>query len=192
MLNIDKRADVARIKDRVSMADVIARYHHTGRRPGRTTCPFHGGEHDNLGYDGRVFHCFVCGASGDVIEFAKRINNLDFPGAVKLLDADFNLGLESADRTEREMMRFEQTQRDALAAKERERRHRAHKAFVLFTRIMRWIRRREVQTAVHTAQWEFLDRQTDMLLSGKDYAGDPMATAKAVVQRVREAEKNAG
>ncbi len=185
----DTRAKAARIKDRVSMADVIARYHRPGRRFGRTPCPFHGGEHDNLGYDKHVFHCFVCGAKGDVIDFTKRIHGTDFPGAMRILDTDFGLGLESVSNSERRRMRIEQRERESAAAKERERRQRTHKTFVLFTRIMHWIRGRELQTPVHTAQWEHFDRQTDMLLGGGNYAGDPKAAARAAVQRVREAEK---
>lgn len=187
----DSRAKAALIKDRVSMADVIARYHHPGRRFGRTSCPFHGGEHDNLGYDKRMFHCFVCGAKGDVISFVRRIHGTDFSGAMRILDTDFGLGLESVSDSERMRMRAEQQERDAAAAKERERRRAIHKAFVLFTRVMRWIRTREVQTPVHTAQWEFLDRQTDILLGGGNYTADPKAAARAAVQRVREAEKEA-
>lgn len=181
----------ALIKERVSMPDVIARYHHPGRRDGRTTCPFHGGEHDNLGYDRRVYHCFVCGAKGDVIDFVRRMTGTDFAGALAVLDADFRLGLENYTNGQRIAAEIVQRERESERAKERAHRAEMHKIFVLFTRIMRWIRTREVQTQVHASMLAWLDRQTDFIMGGGDYTSDPKAAARAAVQRVRAAEKEA-
>jgi DNA primase len=52
-------------------------------------CPFHGERTPsfNVHGDKQFFHCFGCGASGDVIEFVKRSDTLTFPDAVRLLAA---------------------------------------------------------------------------------------------------------
>jgi DNA primase len=50
-------------------------------------CPFHGEKTPsfNVHADKQFFHCFGCGASGDVIEFVKRSDSLSFPDAVRQL-----------------------------------------------------------------------------------------------------------
>jgi len=50
-------------------------------------CPFHGEKTPsfNVHADKQFFHCFGCGASGDVIEFVKRSDSLTFPDAVRQL-----------------------------------------------------------------------------------------------------------
>jgi DNA primase len=50
-------------------------------------CPFHGEKTPsfNVHGDKQFFHCFGCGASGDVIEFVKRSDSLPFPDAVRQL-----------------------------------------------------------------------------------------------------------
>lgn len=174
------------IKQNVSLSDVIARYHRAGHGRRRTTCPFHGGEHDNLGYDNSVFHCFVCGAKGDVIDFVRMYHHTDFPGAVAILDRDFNLRLDEAGSKEaEEAIR----QRERNRAAERERQAQARKTFVMFTRVIRWIRNREQQTKVHEDMIAFLDRLSDTILDGKALGADPRATVRSVILRVKEAER---
>src|SRR3954452_4787991 len=52
-------------------------------------CPFHGEKTPsfNVHGDKQFFHCFGCGASGDVIEFVKRSDSMTFPDAVRQLAA---------------------------------------------------------------------------------------------------------
>lgn len=69
-------------------------------RRGFTNCPFHSGDRDaslKL-YDGRKgFHCFGCGANGDVIEFARQYYGLTFPQAIAKVADDAGIELPSAD-----------------------------------------------------------------------------------------------
>ena len=44
-------------------------------RRGMVCCPFHGDKHPSMKVDSR-FHCFACGADGDVIDFAARLHGL--------------------------------------------------------------------------------------------------------------------
>ncbi len=60
------------------------------RRRGRTCtglCPFHNEKTPSFHVypDNQSFYCFGCGVGGDIITFAKKINNLDYVEAVKLL-----------------------------------------------------------------------------------------------------------
>ncbi|MDE6665922.1 MAG: DNA primase [Ruminococcus sp.] len=51
------------------------------------SCPFHSEKTPSctIFTDTQTFHCFGCGAGGDVITFIMKIENLDFPEALKLL-----------------------------------------------------------------------------------------------------------
>lgn len=74
------------------MHDVIERYGFKLVR-GRMACPFHNGKDNNFSVSKHVYHCFVCGESGDIFNFVMRYFGLDFNEALKKLDADFGLGL---------------------------------------------------------------------------------------------------
>ena len=52
-------------------------------------CPFHSEKSPSFYVypDTQSFYCFGCGAGGDAITFAKKINNIDYPEAVKMLAA---------------------------------------------------------------------------------------------------------
>ncbi len=78
-----------RIKDANRLDDIMRSYV-TLKRTGRDykcLCPFHSEKtpscvvHPDEGY----FHCFGCGAGGDVITFTMKIENLDYMEAIKLL-----------------------------------------------------------------------------------------------------------
>jgi len=82
--------DIERVKSAHPIAEVIAAHgvelRATGRRyMGR--CPFHADDRPSLVVypDTQSFHCFGCGASGDVIDFIRRTHELDFRAAVEFL-----------------------------------------------------------------------------------------------------------
>ncbi len=83
---------VADVKDRVALADTIGRRVRLVRR-GREhvgLCPFHKEKTPSftVNEDKGFFHCFGCGAHGDVIGFEMCIDNLTFPEAVKRLSRE--------------------------------------------------------------------------------------------------------
>ncbi|GJQ08366.1 hypothetical protein GpartN1_g157.t1 [Galdieria partita] len=51
------------------------------------SCPFHDDENPSFSINNekKIFHCFACGASGDIISFVMRLENLSFTEAVKKL-----------------------------------------------------------------------------------------------------------
>ncbi len=77
------------LKLRTDIVSVISEYVNL-KRSGRNLvglCPFHSEKTPsfNVSPENGFFHCFGCGAGGDVITFIRRIENLDYIDAVKLL-----------------------------------------------------------------------------------------------------------
>ena len=97
----------------MTVEDALRRYHKLGRFKGRTTCPIHGGKRDNLGYNDLTWHCFVCGASGDVISFVMQMFGLDFPDALTKLSSDFGIQIDgkSTDIRTRHKLSMQDTER---------------------------------------------------------------------------------
>ena len=86
-------------------------------------CPFHNDSHPSMQvYPGDGgYHCFVCGAGGDVIDFVMRLFELDFKDACKKMDQDFNLHLDVGEtRSKAEREAAERAFRERM---ERKRRH---------------------------------------------------------------------
>ena len=80
------------IKSRLKMPEVL-RYYGFDIKRGRIPCPIHSGSDRNCGVKDEYIHCFVCGATVDVIGFEMQYFNLDFPKAISKLNGDFRLGL---------------------------------------------------------------------------------------------------
>lgn len=77
------------LRYRLDINDVISAYIGL-KRAGNTSkglCPFHNEKTASFTvyHDTQSFYCFGCGAGGDVITFVKKIENLDYIDAVKLL-----------------------------------------------------------------------------------------------------------
>lgn len=77
------------LTQRSDIVDIISGYVQL-RHQGRThkgLCPFHSEKSPSFVVypDTQSFYCFGCGAGGDAIGFTKRINNVDYIEAVKLL-----------------------------------------------------------------------------------------------------------
>jgi len=77
------------IRFRCDIADVIDSYITLPKKGTivKTLCPFHKEKTPsfNVNRQRQIFHCFGCGAGGDVFKFVMLYENLDFMGAVRLL-----------------------------------------------------------------------------------------------------------
>ena len=76
---------------RTDIVELLGSYVHL-KRKGRLyggLCPFHSEKTPSFYVypDTQSFYCFGCGAGGDAITFAKKINSIDYPEAVKMLAA---------------------------------------------------------------------------------------------------------
>ena len=85
------------IRFRCDIADVIDSYITLPRKGNviKTICPFHKEKTPsfNINRQRQIFHCFGCGAGGDVFKFVMMYEQLDFMGAVRLLAERANITL---------------------------------------------------------------------------------------------------
>jgi DNA primase len=85
------------LRARLSLADVIGRRVRLAKKGREWTglCPFHNEKSPSffVNEDKGFFHCFGCGAHGDVIGFSMRAGNLAFPEAVEALAGEAGLEL---------------------------------------------------------------------------------------------------
>lgn len=87
--------NVAEIKRQVSPIEVIERYTGARRSHGKYPCPFHADKHPSLSVKADKWHCWACGAGGDVINFVQRYFGLSFVEASVKLAYDFNIEIEA-------------------------------------------------------------------------------------------------
>ena len=66
-----------------------------GGRSWKGLCPFHNERTPSftVDRDKGLYHCFGCGAGGDVIHFVRQIDRLDFPEAVEALASRFGVAI---------------------------------------------------------------------------------------------------
>lgn len=109
------------IKSAVTMPEVARAYGLQVNRAGFARCPFH---HERTAsfkvYKGQGgYHCFGCGASGDVIDFVQKYYNLTFREALSKLNDDFHIGLPiGEERTPRQKIADAQKAFEAKRVKE--------------------------------------------------------------------------
>jgi DNA primase len=98
-----------RLRTAVPLVDTVARHVRLTKRGGEYTglCPFHHEKTPSftVSDDKGFFHCFGCGAHGDVIGFVMRTEGLRFPEAVEKLAQHAGLALPQRGPEERERER---------------------------------------------------------------------------------------
>jgi len=91
---------VREVRERASILEVISGYMSL-RKSGANyqgICPFHGEKTASFNVNPArgIFHCFGCGAGGNVVTFVMRMEGLSFPQAVKFLAK--RVGVEIPER----------------------------------------------------------------------------------------------
>ncbi len=83
------------VRSRIGLADLIGRRVKLTRKGREFTglCPFHNEKTPSFSVSEEkgFFHCFGCGAHGDIFGFIMRTENLDFPEAVSRLADEVGL-----------------------------------------------------------------------------------------------------
>ena len=107
----DLKSYIDELHNKIDIVSVISRYVKLKKR-GRNfvgLCPFHDDKNPSfvVSPEKQIFHCFGCGASGDVIKFLMRIEGIDFKEAVRILAKEAKMPppaftYKGIDRTERE------------------------------------------------------------------------------------------
>ena len=82
------------VKQSVSTREAAAFYGIEVKRNGMACCPFHDDKNPSMKVDQR-FHCFGCGADGDVIDFTAKLFDLSPKEAAEKLAQDFGLIYDS-------------------------------------------------------------------------------------------------
>ena len=82
------------VKENVTTRQAAELYGIRVRRNGMVCCPFHADRTPSMKVD-RRFHCFGCGADGDVIDFVSRLFGLPCRKAAVRLADDFGICYDS-------------------------------------------------------------------------------------------------
>ena len=95
---------IEEIRSSNDIVDVISKYV-TLKRSGRNffgLCPFHKEKSPSFAVspDKQIFHCFGCGAGGNVIHFISKIEGLDFKDTLELLANRANIELPTLENSE--------------------------------------------------------------------------------------------
>jgi len=101
------------LRQRLSLVQVISRKVKLTRRGREQTglCPFHAEKSPSftVSDDKGFFHCFGCGAHGDVIGFVMRSEGLSFPETVERLAREAGLPIPVSSPEERERTQLQAT-----------------------------------------------------------------------------------
>ncbi len=105
-----------RLKDSVNIVEVIGHYVTLKKRGGRywAICPFHGPEKTpsfSVLPDKGFYYCFGCHASGDVIGFIEKMENISFSEAVERLAEYAHIELPKEEMSPEEKQRVARTQK---------------------------------------------------------------------------------
>ena len=79
------------VKENVNLRETAELYGIDVNRYGKALCPFHNDRHPSLYVTDDHYHCFACGAHGDVIDFVGKLFQLSPYDAAWKLMADFHL-----------------------------------------------------------------------------------------------------
>ena len=106
------------VKQSVTVREAAELYGIEVSRSGMACCPFHDDRHPSMKVDTR-FHCFGCGADGDVIDFTARLYDLSPKEAAEKLAQDFGLSYDSKAPPRRSYVR----QKSEAQARKEKREH---------------------------------------------------------------------
>ena len=81
------------VKQHLTARAAAERYGLTVSHQGMARCPFHDDHTPSMKVDGR-FHCFACGADGDVIDYTGKLFGLGPYEAARKLASDFGLSID--------------------------------------------------------------------------------------------------
>ena len=87
------------VKQQLNIRQVIEHYGYKVNRANQFICPFHSDHKPSASIKNDYFHCFVCGAGGDLITFTARYLNLHNIEAARELAREFGLNVSTEPQT---------------------------------------------------------------------------------------------
>lgn len=117
MSNVSLTPDfLEELRSKNDIVDVASKYITLNRRGANfwACCPFHNEKTPSFSIkqDGQFFKCFGCGESGNVINFIRKVENVDFMTAVEILCK--NCGMQMPSNTDNEEMQRKKRERDKI------------------------------------------------------------------------------
>jgi len=105
-----------RVRDAVDFAELVGartELKRSGVRRLQGLCPFHEERTPSFGIDPieKLYHCFGCGAGGDVFQFVMETEGLDFGGALEWLAERYRVPLEREAEDPRDAAKRERRER---------------------------------------------------------------------------------
>lgn len=113
---------VGEIKNCVKMTDVLMRYGMVPNRAGFIKCPFHSGDNSpSLKVYKDSYHCYACGANGDIFTFVMAMDKIGFKEAFLALGGSYEKGESLAAKRQRmrKILAAQQARERELAKRER-------------------------------------------------------------------------
>lgn len=101
------------VKEELNIRQVVEHYGFKVNRAGKFTCPFHNDHKPSASIKNDYFHCFVCGAGGDLITFTAKYLGLSNLDAAKELVREFGLNIDISTAEERKAQYAEDRKRKA-------------------------------------------------------------------------------
>lgn len=86
------------IKARVTVPEAVNRYTTQRIVRNRIKCPVHNGTDYNMRIYRDTYYCWVCHATGDVIQFVMSVTGDTFRAAMERINRDFNLNLPIGEK----------------------------------------------------------------------------------------------
>lgn len=103
----DLQSLIQQIKNNINIVDVIGEYIKTENKGNNHTacCPFHKEDSPSffISEDRQLYHCFGCGAGGDVFTFLQAMENVTFIEAAKLLAKRAHIPWEGFEKTDQQL-----------------------------------------------------------------------------------------
>lgn len=105
-----------RIKQTVTMADILDRYGLKPSRSGHIVCPFHPDTDPSLKVysDQNRWHCFGCGRGGTVLDFVMHMEGVSVTEAAGLIEGWFNITAPSRSDLEDREWRIRKRKRERI------------------------------------------------------------------------------
>ena len=126
--------NVEEIKDRYRMRDILDLYGIPVNRAGFCRCPFHTGDREpSMKIYARDFHCYACGANGDIFDFVERMDGVGFKEAFQSLGGTYEKPTFSS-----RLAIYRSQKRQAMRKKEKQKAAGERKRISLLIGAYRW------------------------------------------------------
>lgn len=95
------------------MREIVERYGIKIKNDGQCSCPFHGKDKKpSMKIYKDSYHCFACGANGDIFTFVQKMDNCDFKTAFYSLGGEYERKTEKQRRLAKMKLEAERRKRE--------------------------------------------------------------------------------